>query len=81
MQTKWLDWLGLTVVLRIDIEVSRFPLRGRVIGTSSEAVNLRVAESMDVIVPTSVVTDIELDVGAAFEEINIKGSCRRPHSS
>jgi hypothetical protein len=74
MSLNYIDWLGRTVILRIDIGVSQFPLRGQILGESSEALFCRVAGILDVDVPKKVIVHVKPDTGEAYEQIHSRYS-------
>ena len=74
MSLNYIDWLGRTVILRIDIGVSQFPLRGQILGESSEVLFCRVAGILDVDVPKKVIVHVKPDTGEAYEQIHSRSS-------
>jgi hypothetical protein len=74
MSQDYIDWLGRTVILEIDIGVSQFPLRGQILGESSQALLCRVSETLDVDVPKKVIVHVKPDTGEAYEQIHSRHS-------
>jgi hypothetical protein len=70
MSLNYIDWLGRTVILKIDIGVSQFPLRGQILGETSQALLCRVSETLDVDVPKTVIVHVNLDTGEPYEQIH-----------
>jgi hypothetical protein len=84
MALDYIDWLGRRVILKIDIGVSQFPLRGQILGESSQAILCRVSEILDVDIPKKVIVHVKPDTGEAYEQIHSRhhgairtGSSRR----
>ena len=59
MSLAYSDWLGRSVVLKIDAGESWVPLRGQVIGESSHAVRFRLEGHWEVDVPKELVLGVE----------------------
>jgi hypothetical protein len=74
MSLNYIDWLGRTVILEIDIGVSQFPLRGQILGESSHTLLCRVSEILDVNVPKKVIVHLKPDTGEAYEQIHSRYS-------
>jgi len=54
-------WMGQPVVLRVVVGNIRVPLRGLLLGETSESVRLRIADSWDVDIYKSMVVAVEHD--------------------
>lgn len=77
MSLSYIDWLGQTVIFRIDIGASQFPLRGQILGESSQTLFCRVAGALDVDVPKNVIVHVQPDRGEAYEQIHCKAGSER----
>lgn len=61
MEGGYTVWMGLPVVLQVVAGDLKVPLRGRLIGETSDAVRLRIADSWDVDIFKSMVIAVDHD--------------------
>jgi hypothetical protein len=66
MQSAYATWLGQKVVLQVEAGEMRVPLRGTVVGESSDAVRFRIGEGWDVDIYKAMVLAIEEDNWASM---------------
>ena len=66
MQGAYATWLGQKVVLQVEAGEMRVPLRGTVVGESSDAVRFRIGEGWDVDIYKAMVLAIEEDNWASM---------------
>ena len=66
MQGAYAMWLGQKVVLQVEAGELRVPLRGTVVGESSDAVRFRIGEGWDVDIYKAMVLAIEEDNWASM---------------
>ena len=66
MQSSYETWKGQKVVLQVEAGEMRVPLRGTVVGESSDALRFRIGEGWDVDIFKNMVLAIEEDNWASM---------------
>lgn len=66
MQSTYETWMGQKVVLQVEAGEMRVPLRGTVVGESSDALRFRIGEGWDVDIYKNMVLAIEEDNWASM---------------
>jgi hypothetical protein len=66
MQSTYETWIGQKVVLQVEAGEMRVPLRGTVVGESSDALRFRIGEGWDVDIYKNMVLAIEEDNWASM---------------
>jgi len=66
MQRAYATWLGQPVVLQVEAGEMRVPLRGTIIGESSDAVRFRIGDGWDVDIYKAMVLAVEEDNWASM---------------
>ena len=61
MEGAYAVWMGQAVVLQVTAGDMRVPLRGTVVGESSEAVRFRIGEGWDVDIYKTMILAVEED--------------------
>jgi hypothetical protein len=66
MQGAYATWMGQKVVMQVEAGELRVPLRGTVVGESTDAVRFRIGEGWDVDIYKAMVLAIEEDNWASM---------------
>ena len=66
MEGAYATWLGQIVVLQVEAGDMRVPLRGTIVGESSDALRFRIGEGWDVDIYKTMVLSVEEDNWASM---------------
>jgi hypothetical protein len=68
MRSSYSTWMGRAVVLQVSTADLRVPLRGLVVGESSDALRVRIGESWDVDIFKNMILGVQEDACADIAE-------------
>jgi hypothetical protein len=68
MRSSYATWMGQAVVLQVSTADLRVPLRGMIVGESSDALRVRIAENWDVDIFKNMILGVQEDACADIAE-------------
>jgi hypothetical protein len=68
MHSSYATWMGQAVVLQVSTADLRVPLRGMIVGESSDALRVRIGENWDVDIFKNMILGVQEDACADIAE-------------